>query len=164
MKLEEVGHIFCTCDYALNNCMFYILTSTALALFELHSLFSDCVSMQTAEGRYKGNNHSVSSDIDTLPSHFTDLCNRTTKGNKFSLHGTRLACMYTAILQEVWRVGGGSWWGVWASCNTQAFHPRLCLTGLEKNHKVNYGRILHVIQYHHDITGSFGSSVCPPGW
>ena len=81
--------------------MFYILTSTALVLFELHSLFSDHVSMQMAEGRYKGNNHPVCSDIDTLPSHFTDLCNRTTKGNKFSLHGTRLACMYTAILQEV---------------------------------------------------------------
>ena len=41
MKLEGVGHIFCAYDYALNNYMFYILTSTALALFELHSLFSD---------------------------------------------------------------------------------------------------------------------------
>ena len=83
--------------------MFYVLTSTAPASFELHSLLSDYVSMQMAEDRYKGNNHSVSSDIDTLPSSFTDLHvrNCTTKGNEFSLHGTKPACMYTAMLREV---------------------------------------------------------------
>jgi len=100
MKLEEVGHIFCTCDYAQNNYMFYILTSTALALFVLHSLFSDYVSMQMAEGRDEGNNHPVSLDVDALPSHFTNLHNCTTKGNEFSLHGTKLACMCLRLCYE----------------------------------------------------------------
>ena len=38
----------------------------------MHSLFSDYISTQMAEGR-DGNNHPVSSAVDALPSHFTDL-------------------------------------------------------------------------------------------
>jgi len=42
-------------------------------LFELHSWFSDYISMQMAEGRDEGNNYPVSSTVDALLSHFTDL-------------------------------------------------------------------------------------------
>jgi len=93
MKLEEVGLIFCTCDYALNNYVLHPYLNSPTVV-RASQLVPDYASMQKAEGRYKGNNHPVSSDIDTLPSHFTDQCNHTTKGNKFSLHGTELACMY----------------------------------------------------------------------
>jgi len=63
--------------------VFYIPASTALALFELHSLFFDYDSMHMAEGRDEGNNHPVSSAIDTLPSHFTYLT-VLQKGTSFS--------------------------------------------------------------------------------
>ena len=50
-----------------------------------NSLFSDHVSMQMAEGKYEGNNHPVSLDVDALPSHLTDQCNCTVlqKGTSF---------------------------------------------------------------------------------
>jgi len=53
--------------------MFYIPTPTALALYRLHGLLSDYISSQMAEGRDEGNNCSISSDVDALPSHFTNL-------------------------------------------------------------------------------------------
>jgi len=52
--------------------VFYIPTPTALVSFELHGLFFDYISTQMAEGR-DGNKLSVSSAVDALPSHFTDL-------------------------------------------------------------------------------------------
>jgi len=73
--------------------MFYILTSTALASFELDGLFSDCVSMQMAEGRDEGNNHHFLSCRDSTFS-FTYQPNRSTNENKFSLHGTESACVH----------------------------------------------------------------------
>jgi len=80
--------------------VFYISTSTALALFELYDLFFNYVSTQMAEGRDEDNNYPVSSSVDALSSHFTDLTmfphyqpNHTTDGNKSSLHGTDLPAM-----------------------------------------------------------------------
>jgi len=73
--------------------VFYIPTSTALALFEHESLFSDYVSTQTAEGRDKGNNHPVF--LSCRQSTFSFYRpNLTTERSKFPLDGTELACVY----------------------------------------------------------------------
>ena len=79
--------------------MIYIPASTDLASFELHSLFFDYISMHMAEGRDEGNNHPVSSAVDTLLSHFTDLTH--TEANKFFQHGTELACVYGYVMRHL---------------------------------------------------------------
>ena len=76
--------------------MLYILTSTALASFELDSMFSDCVSMQMAEGRDKSNNHHFLSCRDSTFS-FTYQPNRSTNGKKFSLYDTEPACVHRYV-------------------------------------------------------------------
>jgi len=47
--------------------------------------------------------------------------------------------------------------------HAQDFRPRLCPAALEKTQSENWEEFF-IIPYHHDVTGSFGSFVCPPGW
>ena len=84
-----------THDYAPE--IFVCPTSTALALFKLDSLFSDYVSTQMAEGRDEGNNHPRSLAVVTLSSHVTGLIVL----QKFSLHSTKLACVYSYVARSL---------------------------------------------------------------
>ena len=67
MHCSSINLSICARDYVLE-----IITSTALASFELDSLFSDYISTQIAEVETEAT-ITVSLAVDALPSHFTDL-------------------------------------------------------------------------------------------
>ena len=68
MHCSSINLSICARDYVLE----IIITSTALASFELDSLFSDYISTQIAKVETEAT-ITVSLAVDALPSHFTDL-------------------------------------------------------------------------------------------